>query len=113
MGELIALGGEEVTFLESDSRRFGTGRFDLFLSGETLALSVAPVATESLAASSSERSKLRVSGRLSVTMKAMIISSWFLQIGERWGRDLLVIETVSTETASTRFERQRSPNRQA
>jgi len=75
VGELITEGGEEVTFLESDSRRFGTGRFDLFLSGETFALSVAPVATESLATSSSERSKLRVSGRLSVTMKAIVIST--------------------------------------
>jgi hypothetical protein len=67
VGELDVVGGEE-TFLESVSRRFGTGRLDLFFNGETVTLSVAP---DNFAASSSERSKLRVSGRLSVTMKAV------------------------------------------
>jgi hypothetical protein len=71
VGELDVVGGEEETFLESVSRRFGTGRLDLFFKGETVTLSVAPVATDNFAASSSERSKLRVSGRLSVTMKAV------------------------------------------
>ena len=70
VGELDAVGGEEVAFLESVSSKFGTGKFDLPFSGVG-ALSVAPVATDSLATSSSERSKLRVSGRLSVTMKAV------------------------------------------